>query len=276
MNALFEIVRCTYNQSELHGLALRPPRPVGCVIHFHGTGGNFYSNPFIEPIGLAVSSLDLAYFTVNLPGHDETAETERFTDCVGAIDSWIDALGCADGHLFLQGHSLGALKVLHYLGSSDARHRARVRAIVLLSPFDVVAFYCKGKPDAVDAIRARVAAEMQSFGPSTRVPKEVFDLWPLSVGTFLELVKPGGVADTFPSRATLHGSPLDSLGLPAFVAIGAEDFAAFPLPQRVVDEVRQLGGRLAVHLIGRAPHNFSGHADSLADLLRGWLCDHLG
>jgi len=271
MTTLFEIIRCATSGTELHGLGLRSPKPAGCLFHFHGTGGNFYSNPFVEPIGVIASSLAISYFTVNLPGHDETSETERFEECISAIDSWIDAIAPLDCPIFLQGHSLGALKILHYMNSPAAKNRDRVQSLILLSPFDIVAFYCKGKPEDVDAIRAQVESAMQSGGPASRVSSILFDLWPISAGTFLDLVRPSGPADTFPSRSSLRNSPLASIKLPTLVAIGTEDFAAFPSPSQVVAELKELGNSIESHLVAQAPHNFAGQTHALSELVGGWL-----
>jgi pimeloyl-ACP methyl ester carboxylesterase len=268
MNRRFDLVAIDCDGSRLHGLWCAQEKAKGTAVHVHGTWGNFYGNPFIVPIARLYSDLSINYLTANFPGHDETAIGERFDDFTKALDSWLDRYGAGEP-ILLQGHSLGALKILRYMKDNRAMNRHRVRCLVLLSPFDVVAFYSCGNLDRNEERLQRIRDLIEIHGAGAPVPKDVFDMWSISLATFLELASSGTVSDQFPSRLGLEGTALDKIELPKFVAIGSEDFAAYPSPS----QVHQMTNRLhSVHsvLVEGAPHNFEGKVDSLVSALKVW------
>ncbi len=242
------------------------------AIHVHGTWGNFYANPFIVPLGNLYSEHGISYLSANFPGHDETAVVERFDESMVAMDEWIDELA-PSGPLILQGHSLGALKVLGYMQCGPLRNTARVRGLVLLSPFDVVAFYALGKPENIPARLERASTLLQSAGASALVPKEMFNLWDISVGTYLDLASPGCRADQFPTRSSLESAWIKSSQVPIFVSIGSEDFAAYPSPTTVVEASSKLTA-VTARLVPNAPHNFAGETEVLVSEVARWLSSH--
>ena len=272
MTMCFELTSISFDDTELHGLWFQHEDAQGTALHIHGTWGNFYANPFIAPTGQLYRRHGLNFLTANFPGHDETAISERFADFTPALDSWLDAT-CPGGAILLQGHSLGALKALHYMQDPQARNRDRVTGLVLFAPFDLVAFYSGGDTSKVDAHLAMAKKLRASHGDSVLVPEEIFDMWQISVMTYLELATPGSASDLFPSRNFLEGSPIHSLRVQTFIAVGSEDFAAFPSAEEVI---RMTTGADQVQgiLLEGAPHNFAGHVDRLVAYLDGWMETH--
>jgi len=272
----YELVSVKHGDGLLHGLLARNKRKRLCVVLIHGTAGNFYANPFIEPTMRLYAESGANVLSVNFPGHDETAATERFEDFTPALDGWLDGLGLT-GPLLLQGHSLGALKVLAYLQDARARYRKDIQAAALLSPFDIVAFYAGKTDEEVNQKRSRVQSLIRVEGQGAMVPKEIFGLWPLSLGTFERLTAPGGQADQFPTRNGLVNWRVPVPGLPTLVAIGGSDFAAFPSPEAVVEACGKrarldlANEKLVVEFVAGAPHNFEGKTDALREIVGRWL-----
>jgi pimeloyl-ACP methyl ester carboxylesterase len=215
----------------------------------------------------------------NFPGHDATAATEAWDEFGPALEAWVDRAGGAE-RLVLQGHSLGALKVLHYMQSKSGKLHDMVRGLILLSPFDIVAFYGGPSEDAIVKKR-RVAEDLRATkGAAALLPPDMFDLWPISLGTYLELGASNGPADQFPVRHGLSQWHPPEDRLPLFIAIGGSDFAALPSPEVVVGAClarkKALAGKadIDVSLIEGAPHNFDGKIDELVRDLRGWTQSH--
>ena len=102
------------------------------LLHVHGTAGDFYTHKFIEQEGLALAKENISFLSVNTRGHDVYADIrkhignkiewasygggfEKFEDCVLDIQAWVDFLKKQGvKKIILQGHSLGAQKVLYY------------------------------------------------------------------------------------------------------------------------------------------------------------------
>jgi pimeloyl-ACP methyl ester carboxylesterase len=268
MNIKFDLLSTQYNDTVLHGLWYQSPRwGQGAAIHIHGTGGNFYLNPFILPTASAYASFGLNFLTANFPGHDETSIFENFTDFTEALDHWLKKV-YPEGNIHLQGFSLGALKILHYLNDPLAKNRSRIKSVVLVSPFDIVAFYSSN-----DENRIRKAIDYrEKYGAKVYVPEDVFSFWPISAGTFLEMTRTGNPSDLFASRNQLLNSPLHKISIPTFIAIGSEDFASYPGPTPVFHMVSGIQNKnIHAELFQGAPHTFTGHGDELANAVLAWM-----
>jgi pimeloyl-ACP methyl ester carboxylesterase len=260
--AYFRLETINVNGRDLHGITTAGSDSL--AIHVHGTWGNFYGNPFINATADLYNRLGYAFLSANFPGHDETAVSENFDDFTPALDAWVDTMD-TNASIILQGHSLGALKILRYMRDTRARTVDRIQAIVLLAPFDVVAFYSGGKLETLPEKRAATLRAISEQGEAALVPASVFDTWQLSARTFLQLTESGGVADQFPSRVGLakvgHG-----IRCPILVAIGSEDFAAYPDATSVI-EMLQGGNSVVATLIDGAPHNMAGRVPELCSAI---------
>lgn len=265
----YKLVETKYDGALYHGLFANPRDCSDLVIHLHGTWGNFYENAFIDPLRETYTDLGFNYLTINIPGHDVNAVTESFTDFTGGLDAWIDAVADPDDDIILQGHSLGALKALYYLEENSGDYVDQISGLVLLSPFDVVAFYAGADEDEIAETQAYLEELIEREGPETEVPDEIFSDWAISAGTMKELTQPDGPCDMFPSRKSLASSAIDQVTVPTSVIIGGSDFAAYPDPTTVIERVDSIN--LDHYLIDDAPHAFDGEIDSLEAVIKDWF-----
>lgn len=264
---MFNLHRISVGNQVLHGIATEGDVNSPIAIHLHGTGGNFYFNAIATQLADTYRENGYRFASVNLPAYDADYRTEDFSAYRQALDAWLAHL--SSGEYLLQGHSLGALKALDYVHLQD--RKARCKRLVLLSAFDVVAFYCAKQVASVPQIRKRVQDLAMEGGGGTPVPKDIFDVWEISAGTFLSMTEPGGPADRFPSRvpeALASATWLPSQDV--FLAIGGADFAAFPSPREVISALPAVG-TLRTALIEGAPHNFDGHVSELIAEVGHWL-----
>lgn len=264
---MFNLLEVPVGNRLIHGLVTPGAIDTPIAIHLHGTGGNFYSNRIATAFAELYMRFGYRFATVNLPGFDSEYRTENITDYGPALDAWLTRI--STGEYLLQGHSLGALKTIDHVLSRDVNDRCK--RIALLSPFDIVAFYCNGELDQINTIRQRILKMQSEFGGDVSVPKDIFNVWDISASTYLSMIEAGGIADCFPSRDFSKMS----LGkwLPkqnVFIAIGGADFAAYPNPKEVY-EMLPKAKNLTAAIIDGAPHNFDGKIELLSFALQEWL-----
>ncbi len=130
---------------ELDGILYEADESIATVLHVHGSLGNFYHQRFVAVFAQVLTREGINLLSCNMRAHDGIAEgydtdgemkyvggsLARFETCVEDIEAavtWCRRLG---RKVYLQGHSLGCDRVLHYLESTKAR-----LSPILLSPCD--------------------------------------------------------------------------------------------------------------------------------------------
>ena len=130
---------------QLDGILYEADESIATVVHVHGSLGNFYQQPFIPVFAQVLTREGINLLSCNMRSHDGIAEgydgegemkyvggsLARFETCVedikGAV-GWSRRLG---RKVYLQGHSLGCDRVLHYLENTGEG-----LSPILLSPCD--------------------------------------------------------------------------------------------------------------------------------------------
>ena len=124
------------------------------ILHIHGMAGSLYYNYFYPPMQKLYPSFGFDFLVVEHRGtHSitvfETADGgskilgnayEKFEDSFYDIDAWIKKLlDLGYEEIVLQAHSLGPSKILNYWWKAEGKIKRKVKALVLLSPVDMVA-----------------------------------------------------------------------------------------------------------------------------------------
>ncbi len=116
-----------------------------CVVHVHGSLGNFYQNQFLRLMGRRYAEAGMRLLSFNLSSHDGLGEGCRHDDdfeyCGGSVVEFDRCLDDIEGavafaaefsdRIILQGQSMGCDRVLHYLLSRGGGHDC-----ILLGPCD--------------------------------------------------------------------------------------------------------------------------------------------
>jgi hypothetical protein len=252
----------------LHGLVSDNDREL-LAIHVHGTWGNFYANTITTAFVPTYASIGADWATVNVPGHDEESTTEVFDDSIPALLAWIDELSRGRDLIF-QGHSLGAAKVMRLL-TSHPEVASRTRATILISPFDLAAFYADSADDGVRIEKLHAAqAAVADGAASANVDPALFDVWPISNGTYAFALERDTDWDLFP---TANGSAgvLAAWEGKTLILLGGDDFAATPDPKSVAEIFGSHAKNAKVELLPRAPHNLAGSEDAADQLIAAFL-----
>lgn len=261
----WELSSINHQGVALHGLIARPSEAKGLVVHVHGTWGNFYGNSFIGAVAEQIVAAGWSFATVNVPGHDETAIDEYVAAFEPAMRAWLGHLNAEKIPVVLQGHSLGALKILDFMSRETATTDLEIKAVFLLSAFDCVGFY---EREADLDLASSLGLDRMSL-----VPDEVFSYWLLRWSALQRLTAVDGEWDLFRSRRPAGSDLLarGPLSVPTFFAIGSEDFAAVPSVDTVLEAVRNSGAFQSIEVVHGAPHGFDSREDHLAALLASWL-----
>lgn len=141
----------THDGLLLHGF-FSPPDSIekGIVISIHGFEGNFYENTFVRVIVDALSQKGIGFLTVNTRGNGKATNFNTTSGTIKTIGAWYEVLEDAwididawvefidkkgfTGPIYVQGHSLGTMKVVRYL--FEGTFRQRIAKLILLAPFD--------------------------------------------------------------------------------------------------------------------------------------------
>jgi pimeloyl-ACP methyl ester carboxylesterase len=134
----------------------------------------------------------------------------------------------------------------------------------------MVAFNGGGVGEELHVRRGKAEELRAASGGNALVTSDIFDVWPLSVDTYLEATHESGRWDLFPTREKSIGA-LNSIDVPSFVAIGGSDFASYPDPQTAASLVKWQSPKTHLALIEEAPHNFAGYEGSLERELNNFL-----
>lgn len=243
------------------------------ILHFHGIWGNFYENPFIDYFAEFYPSQGYDFMSVNTQFHDGGAMTGRFETCVSDIMAWINLTISKYKYkkIILQGHSLGSQQIVYaFSKKKNEKTLRKVVGAILLSPVDNIALYCKKDIRIRDQLIAR-AKSLAEQGDDTLIPKDIFDMWPLSAGTLLNLIDHNTHSDMFPFRnGSLENTPLAQMDIPIFMGIGSDDITIFPSSE---EQRRQLSSlqNIKLSIVKGAPHNFTGYEPPLLAEIKVWL-----
>jgi pimeloyl-ACP methyl ester carboxylesterase len=283
------------------------PNPF-CLVHVHGWDGNFYENRFIDYAADVCVRQGIGFVSGNNRGHDYVADIlrdrrslkpkaksqkakvatavdyvqvggmyEKLADSVADIRAWIDfATRRGAKQVILQGHSHGAIKVVHYLATT---RDPRVCALILLSPSDDMGWARKQLGERFLWVLAR-ARELVRAGKGRQLLPEKDFPYPVSAATFFDCYNKGSIAGIFNlSRTDRQQFPeLAALKVPVLLAVGTvEEYFVGPAQHFVegIAECLEDCPSFTGIIIKGAPHNYLGYEPVLASELDGWLRDRV-
>ncbi len=286
-----ELYRITTSDGlELHGfLSPAENSPTAtAVCHVHGLDGNFYENRFLDEAARVYNRAGADFLTGNNRGHDYIADIlrpgrgdyvqlggvyERMRDCVKDISAWVDFLWRRGArHVVLQGHSHGAIKVVHYLVKTED---PRVRALVLLSPSDDMGLARKMLKSRFASVLARARRLVRDDRGRELMRQKDFP-YPISARSFVDFLDPRSVTGMFNlSRTDRRSFPeLALVRVPVFCAVGTVREAFTLKPTVFLKTLQELLVRCPSFVgtvVTGAPHNYLGREKELACNLERWL-----
>jgi pimeloyl-ACP methyl ester carboxylesterase len=278
----------------LHGIHCKPAFDShAAVLHFHGSYGNFYENTFLTPMADSYVKAGLHFFSCNTRGRDYYADfkkmgpqgiesrriggiREDFRECLFDIAGWA-SYAAAKGitTIFIQGHSLGAMKAVYYL---HKRH-CSARGVILLSPPDNIGLQLKDWGSRLKG-DIQLAIEISRKDPNALMPAEsYYDM--ISASSFLTLL--GNSEDTgmftYQDIDLMKRAGMSSIKIPLLVTFGTIDEAIVNPVEDCLAALRSSipdPAKLASVVIEGANHGYRDREVILAEALATWTTSNMG
>jgi len=252
------------------------------VIHVHGMSGNGYENHFLDNLRELYVSLGITFLAFDNRGagvisyfrqrkNTKLAGScfEIFEESAADIQGVIDFLKKQGKKRFiLQGHSLGASKVVNFVAK---KKNDNVFAVILLAPTDMVRW---AKKDPEHSAYLKKSEELLEDGKSEElVGAQCWDdKTPLSAQTYKSITEGNGPVDIYAERA--GGSLLSHVSQPMLIVYGDEDIGLETdgsVNQWLARVKPIINEKTDIQIIHGAPHSFRKYEDQLTDIVDEFL-----
>lgn len=247
------------------------------IIHIHGLSGDFYSNKYYHSMHDLYPQNDLAFLSGENRGTHllKAFNTNNGSKIIGSsleifekssldIDAWVKlALKLGYQKVWLQGHSLGSLKIAHFL--KEMNQDKVIKGAILLSPFDILGLTYLTSAVKQHQVLIKEAHELEKEGkPQQILSQPLWREYYFSAQTYLNLFQKN-------SRAAIFNYGLPELGwktvnqikVPIIAFTGTKDEAIIP-----VISAKKAMTKLENELIGspkKQTHVLAGATHGFAD-----------
>jgi len=260
------------------------------VIHIHGMSGNGYENYFLDNLREDYSKNGISFFTIDTRGRGIVSSFWQG----GKINSWGEGtkLGGSSFEIFeesvfdvqgainylktlgktkfiLEGHSLGATKVVNYLVNTA---NSEVIAAILLAPTDMVGW---ARTDPLHKSYLEKAKKLIAGGKGEELVGAQcwLDKTPLSAQTYPTISQAGTAVDIYGERS--GGALLGKVEIPTLIVYGDNDIGILEIDGSIdkwkerADKIKHKNTQISV--IHGASHSFKGKEKELSAVVRSFL-----
>lgn len=275
----------------LQGLLCRPEGESDvCTIHIHGSTGNFYENFFLDDMQERYNKRGFAFLSVSTRGRDYYSDLkflqngkygskqiggikEIFSDSKIDISGWVE---CAESlgykRIYLQGHSLGAMKVVYYATLKESVH---IDGLVLISPPDLFGLQEKEYGDRfIDDLKL-AKKHIDSGEPEKLMPEGCY-YDPITAASFYNLFSDPDKTGMFSydSQDRMKRSLITKIPCSTLVIFCTDGEAVtIPVPEceKIFRKYFNKDQRLDVVTINRANHSYHFKEKELSSVISRWL-----
>jgi hypothetical protein len=272
-----------HNGLKLDGILFEADSSDTCVVHVHGSMGNFYHNVFLRLMADKYTEIGVSLLSFNLSTHDVVTEghfanetfdyvgggVAEFGTCRADIRGATEFLGTIGySRIIMQGHSLGCDRVVLAAQELDAK------GIILLSPCD--SFTLQQEWLAPERIEDQVARLAERLGESqldairtseygVRARDEAY-VNPITPRALLSILS-GPVMSLF----RYDRVPSFVIGPPSFVYVGGRDALQTHEHRKVHRFFAQAAGRLEFDFDQDGDHDLGIATGRVIDRLCIWI-----
>jgi pimeloyl-ACP methyl ester carboxylesterase len=280
----------TQDGLELHGLLYKPDFDTKSVVaHIHGMAGNFYENKFLDSLAEILTNNNIAFCPFNNRGNGHITTFikkvndkidyirvgnayEKFEDCLIDIKAHIDFLENQEfTNIHLCGHSLGAPKVVYYLGKSQDK---RIKSLILLSPSDMLGLVRDNKQRFEEEIIEARKLVKEGKG-NILLSKEVWDEYPISANTYLNFFDDDSEADVLNfHKPDDEFKILSLISQPIFAVMGRKDDVLIVPIEEIMETIKKKATssqKCEYEILGDATHDYRGFEQQLAEAVLNWI-----
>lgn len=284
MNMKGELIEIeTSDGLPLYGMHHKIKESKTILINIHGTASNFYENYFMEPLSGELAKRGISTLSTNNRGAavmqvypHAGAAIEHFEDCILDIDAWIDyALALGYKNIILQGHSLGAEKVVYYM--NKGKYIEKIKSVILLGPADSygeTAEFCWNKIQLKELLDE--AEELVKEGN-----KEIFlrkkwlshgKVLPKSADSFLNFFRPNSeLSKALPLRLGKNFKMYQKIKVPILIAIGdQEEYTVIPIKE-ALEALKRENHLASCFQLKDCNHDFEGKEEELNEIIITFL-----
>jgi pimeloyl-ACP methyl ester carboxylesterase len=294
-----ELIRViTDDGLELQGMFCEPASSESssrvAVFHNHGLSGNFYEQRLVSALGETLVEAGYAFLTANNRGHDYESDIlklvpegfsevhiggnhEIFAECLLDLRAWLEFLARRGyDRVVLQGHSLGSMKVVHFIYKEEA---PQVVGAVLISPPDLFGLQLEFAGDRFGDILVDARERVSRGDGDALLPEGAF-MYDIDGKSYVSLFSNPSETDIFPYHSGDRESfkQLSSLRVPLLATMGTVEEAISVDPQAALDMIRSHASSAAsceTQLFEGSPHYYLGFEEQLAGVVRDWLNSRL-
>ncbi len=233
-----KICGVTEDKLILDGIIYKGKNNRKVIINVHGTAGNFYINEFINSMAKKYTKNGIDFIVFNNRGHDFISEIkvygrkrskiigyafEDFTKSRYDIKTFVDlAHKLGYKKIILQGHSLGAVKVVYYMEKTRDK---RVAGLILASPPDM---YGLMKKKEKPTYQKQKLIFIKSSSSKLVISKK----------TLNQLSKENGPANIFSTYSPKKHSILEKVSIPILAFFGDRSEAVIMNPEKALKIIR--------------------------------------
>lgn len=263
------------------------------VIHVHSAFSNFFEHFYYLPLAQALNKDNIDILYINTRGRDYYADYKRvkhdkiesiriggtleiFNECLRDIAPWIEQYKDRYEKMVLQGHSLGAMKVVHYI---KERGNKDICGVSLFSPPDIEGFLESIIGTETDAFKQYAADEMLSAGELDKLRKQKLMperayIAPISVQTYDSILNHPEVTGMFYSRKKeyMRKSGIGEIMCPTLVIYGDREEVIGGEVSSYIRAIKdEIGGKVDAHILIGANHNYQFCEEDLSSVVSSWF-----
>lgn len=273
----------------LHGINCKPDNVENdsCIIHVHGSYGNFYENFFLPAISDKCNEINVSFISINTRGHDYYSDfksisnnqysskriggiREIFQDSYLDIDAWVKyAKSSGYTKIFLQGHSLGAMKCIYYLKKS----KLNISGLILISPPDNYGLQLSDVGDKFST-DLEIAKKLSITDGDQLMPSEAYyDL--ISASSYFSLL--GNEEDTgmftYSNLELMRKAGMSDIKYPTVVFFASENEAIVLPVEDCINALKKSVSteNIEIVLIKGANHSYHFKEKQLASKIANWI-----
>jgi len=256
------------------------------ILHIHGMGGSLYYNGFYQQMVNNYTKQSYDFLIVEHRGtHSVTLfdtvngdvriignAYEIFEDSVLDIQAWIDKLlDFGYKNIIFQAHSLGPSKVLYWWFNTQDNMRAIIKALVLLSPVDMLGL--AKKDNNYNKLLKEALNFVKQKKPDALLSLKLWGEYILSARTFLNFFEnENSSANIFAYHNPCHAiwDKFKTIDIPVFVATGTRDVIDAPKEALSLLEKKLMNSHFVVTKIYEgAEHSYAKYEKILVrDILK--------
>ncbi len=229
----------TTDNIELSGLISNSENRENIIIHIHGMASDFYTNSFYYPMHEHYPKNNYAFLATENRGIHIIKSLgqvkaignayEKFEESIYDIDAWIN-FATQEGYknVWLQGHSLGTVKIAYYAANSDNN---LLKGLLLLSPSEMIGLvhdadgYQDHKvlyPEALELIKTNQQNNLLSH--------KLWKVLLLSAQTYLNLFDDNAATGVFNYRLPKESWKIvENIKVPVLAITGTKDDGIYPV-----------------------------------------------